>query len=66
MGVEHFVKIGMIETKYSRLYGATMDDRHVGDYSLVELNYEKAQRDLGWAQQFVDRIKQALREVGVL
>jgi uncharacterized protein (UPF0332 family) len=63
---QHFVKTGQIEAEYSRLYGATMDDRHTGDYSLEELNYEKAQRDLEWAERFVERIEQALQETGIL
>jgi uncharacterized protein (UPF0332 family) len=43
-----------------------MDDRHVGDYSLQELTYEKARRDLEWAERFVQRMEQALREMGAL
>ena len=62
---EHFVKTGLIEAEYSRLYGATMDDRHLGDYSFEELTHEKAQRDLEWAEHFVKRIVQALQEIGV-
>ncbi len=63
---QHFVKTGMIEVEYSRLYGATMDDRHVGDYSLEELDHDKAQRDLVWAERFVNRIEQTLREMEAL
>ncbi len=62
---EHFVKTGLIEAEYSRLYGATMDDRHTGDYSLEELGYEKAKRDLEWAERLVKRIKQALQDLGI-
>jgi uncharacterized protein (UPF0332 family) len=62
---EHFVKTGLIEAEYSRLYGATMDDRHIGDYSLEELGYEKAKRDLEWAERLVKRIKQALQDLGI-
>jgi uncharacterized protein (UPF0332 family) len=64
---EHFVKTGLIEAEYSRLYGAAMDDRHEGDYEVESvLDHEKARRDLDWAEQFVVRIEAALRELGVL
>jgi uncharacterized protein (UPF0332 family) len=43
-----------------------MDDRHAGDYSIQELTYEKARRDLEWAERFVQRMEQALREMGAL
>ncbi len=52
--------------EYSDLYGTTMDDRHLGDYSLEELTYDKARRDLEWAERFVDRMEQALREMEAL
>ena len=63
---QHFVKTGLIEVEYSRFYGTTMDDRHLGDYSLEELTYDKARRDLEWAERFVDRMEQALREMEAL
>jgi uncharacterized protein (UPF0332 family) len=63
---QHFVKTGLIEAEYSRFYGAAMDDRHSGDYSLEELDWEKAQRDLEWAERFVKRAERALHEMGTL
>jgi uncharacterized protein (UPF0332 family) len=61
---QHFVKTGIIEAEYSHLYGVTMDDRHMGDYSLEELTHDKAQRDLEWAGRFVERIERSLVEMG--
>ena len=63
---QHFVKTGMIEVEYSRLYGATMEDRHVGDYSLEDLDHDKAQRDLAWAERLVNQIEQTLQEMEAL
>jgi len=55
-----------VEHEFGDLYGETMDDRHAGDYELMELGFEVARRDLDWAEQFVDRIEQMLREMGAL
>ncbi len=55
-----------MEHEFSDLYGETMDDRHAGDCELMELGFEVARRDLDWAEQFVDRIEQMLREMGAL
>jgi len=64
---QHFVKTGLIEAEYSRFYGATMDDRHEGDYEVESvLDYGKAKRDLDWANHFVARIEAALDEMGAL
>lgn len=63
---QHFVKTGLVEPEFSDLYGETMDDRHAGDYELIELGFEVAKRDLDHAEEFVDRIEQMLREMGVL
>jgi len=64
---QHFVKTGLIETEYSRFYGAAMDDRHEGDYEVESvLDYDKAERDLGWAERFIVRIEAALYEMGML
>lgn len=60
---QHFVKTGIIETEYSDIYGAVLDDRTESDYSLEsEPNQEMAKRDLERAQRFVARIERALRE----
>ena len=64
---QHFVKTGLIEAEYSRLYGAAMDDRHEGDYEVESvLDHDKAKQNLAWAKQFVTRIEAALREMGAL
>lgn len=44
---EHFVKPGLIEVEYSRIYGRVMDDRRASDYELeIPVEAEVAQRDL--------------------
>lgn len=62
---ERFVKPGLIETEYSRIYGRVMDDRHVGDYE-VELPIDAgvAEKDLSDARRFVERAEQYLRQEG--
>lgn len=64
---EHFVKPGLIETEYSRIYGRVMDDRHLGDYEIGEtITAEQAREDLDDAQRFVSRIETYLRKEGWL
>jgi uncharacterized protein (UPF0332 family) len=64
---QHFVKTGLIEAEYSRLYGTAMDDRNEGDYEVESvLDYDKAKQNLAWAKQFVTRIETVLREMGEL
>lgn len=64
---KRFVKPGLIETEYSRIYGRVMDDRHVGDYE-VELPIDAgvAEKDLSDARRFVERAEQYLRQEGWL
>lgn len=62
---ERFVKPGIIEIEYSRIYGRVMDDRHTSDYE-VEIPIEEAvaTRDLAEARLFVERIERYLRQEG--
>ena len=62
---QHFVKTGLIEAEFSRIYGAAMDERHAGDYDLIPLERESASRHLENAARFLDRIEQALQEAGI-
>ena len=49
---EHFVKPGLIEVKYSDIYGRVMDNRHVSDYEIeVSVEVEIAEGDLSDAQR---------------
>ena len=58
-----FVKAGLIEAEYSRIYGRLMDDRHASDYEIeLLLDVEVAEKDLSDARCFVERIEQYLRE----
>lgn len=52
--------------EFSDFYGAVMEDRHIGDYTLLtSLDYETARRDLLRAQRFLAHIEQVLHELGV-
>lgn len=62
---QHFVKTGVIEPEFSDFYGEAMGERHAGDYELEPLDYATASRNLEHAEKFVDRIEQALREMGI-
>jgi uncharacterized protein (UPF0332 family) len=61
---QHFVKTGVIEPEFSDFYGEAMGERHAGDYDLEPLDHATASRNLEHAGRFVDRIEQALREMG--
>lgn len=62
---QYFVKTGIIEPKYSRFFGAALDERHAGDYELDYLDYESAKRHLENAEQFLNRIEKALSKEGI-
>ena len=60
---ERFVKTGLIEAEYSRIYGRVMDDRHLGDYEIGgAITAEQAERDLEDAQRFVSRMEAYLKK----
>ena len=61
---QHFVKTGLIEPQFSRFYGAAMDERYAGDYDLIQLDYESANRHVSNAAQFLSQIEHALQEAG--
>lgn len=64
---ERFVKPGLIEAEYSRIYGRVMDDRHLGDYEVKRtVTADRAQRDLDDARHFVSRVEIFLRGEGWL
>ena len=64
---QYFVKPGLIEIKYSRIYGRVMDNRHVGDYEIeVPIEVKTAEEDLCGAHRFVERVEQFLRQEGWL
>jgi uncharacterized protein (UPF0332 family) len=60
---QHFVKTGLIEAEYGRFYGEAMEQRNAGDYGLVSPNRAAADRSLAYAERFVQRVEQALRDV---
>jgi uncharacterized protein (UPF0332 family) len=64
---ERFVKPGIIEIEYSRIYGRVMDDRHASDYEIeVSMDTGVAERDLEEARLFVQRIERHLHQEGWL
>jgi uncharacterized protein (UPF0332 family) len=64
---EHFVKPGLIEPEYSRLYGRVMSDRQAGDYEIDKvLATDQARSDLDDARNFVTRMETYLRQEGWL
>jgi len=64
---EHFVKSGLIEKEYSRIYGRIMDNRHVGDYEIqLSIDAAVAQGDIGDARRFVERVERFLQHEGWL
>jgi len=63
---QHCVKTGIVGVEFSDFYGAVMEDRHIGDYTLLtSLDYETTRRDLVRAQRFLAYIEQVLHELGV-
>ena len=64
---QRFVKPRLIEAEYSRIYGQLMDDRHGADYELeTDIDPEQAAVDVGYAHQFVGRVRQYLQQEGWL
>ncbi|HKZ82091.1 MAG TPA: HEPN domain-containing protein [Anaerolineae bacterium] len=64
---EHFVRTGVIAPEYSDWYGALLDTRQRGDYSLEALLDERRATELlEQAGKFVDRIERYLRDEGHL
>ena len=63
----YFVKPGLIEVEYSRIYGRLMDNRHMSDYEIqLPIDAQVAEDDLHDAQRFVKRIEQVLQQEGWL
>ena len=65
---QHFIKPRLIEGEYSDIYGRVMDDRHKGDYDIIESTVDpaRAQTDLVDAQRFVKRVERYLKQEGWL
>lgn len=64
---QRFVKPGIIEIEYSRIYGRVMDDRLASDYEIeILVEAQIAERDLAEARLFVERIERHLRQEGWL
>jgi len=59
---QHFVKTGLIDPEYSKIYGRAMEDRHESDYELESpATKEDAQINLAGATQFVAEVERWLK-----
>ena len=64
---QYFVKPGLIEAEYGRIYGQLMDDRRGADYDLETIiEPERATVDVEHAHRFVARVRQYLQQEGWL
>jgi len=64
---ERFVKPGIIEIEFSRIYGRVMDNRHASDYEIeIPIETQVAEQDMQDAQSFVQRVERHLRQGGWL
>jgi uncharacterized protein (UPF0332 family) len=64
---QHFVKPGLIEAEFGRMYGQLMDDRRGADYDLETIvEPEQAAADVEHAHRFIARVRQYLQQEGWL
>ncbi len=62
---QHFVKQGLIETKYSDSVGRAFETRQVADYDMVgSVDDLEARARLDDARRFVERVEQYLAQEG--
>jgi uncharacterized protein (UPF0332 family) len=64
---QQFIKPGLVEVEYSRIYERLMDDRQTGDYDLeAVIEPDRARADVDDARRFVARVERLFREQGWL
>ena len=63
---QHFVKTGVIDAEFSRIYGEALEQRNAADYSLIVLEQSTANRCIEGAERFVRHIEQTLRDLGAI
>lgn len=64
---QHFIKPGLLEVEYSRIYERLMDDRQASDYDLgAVVERDRALADVEDARRFLLRIEGYLRQGGWL
>jgi len=64
---QHFVKPGLLEIEYSRIYERLMDDRQTSDYDLgAVVERDRALADVEDARRFLLRVEGYLRQGGWL
>ncbi|MBL7164447.1 MAG: HEPN domain-containing protein [Anaerolineales bacterium] len=60
---QHFVKTGLIDPEFSKIYGRAMEDRHESDYELESpISKEDAQENLNGAVKFVSEVERWLQQ----
>jgi uncharacterized protein (UPF0332 family) len=58
---EHFVRTGIFQREMGRRFSKTFEKRLLSDYSYApQLGEEEARQTLGWANQFVEQIREYL------
>jgi uncharacterized protein len=61
----YFIKSGLLDSKYSQIYGRLMEDRHESDYELgSSITKDEAQSNLTDAEQFVLEVQKWLKQEG--
>ena len=64
---QHFVKTGLIDPEYSKIYGRMLEGRREGDYELqASWTREEVQTHLGDATRFVMEMERWLKQKGWL
>ena len=64
---QHFIKPGLLPVELSEIYGQVMEDRHEGDYEILNaLDKEDAVIDIRQAQHFVEEVSRWLQGGGWL
>jgi uncharacterized protein (UPF0332 family) len=59
---QNFIKTGLIDQEYSRIYGRLMEDRHESDYELGSLiDQQTTNMDLEDAVKFVNEMREWLK-----
>jgi uncharacterized protein (UPF0332 family) len=64
---QHFVKPGLLEAEYSRIYERLMDDRQISDYDVeAVLEPDRALADIEDSRRFLLRVESYLQQGGWL
>ena len=60
---QHFIKTGLIDVEFSRIYGRLLEDRNESDYAIVNtISKNDAELDLNEARRFVAEVEKWLTQ----